>query len=90
MGRLVSVFGLPPDVVAATLGDIGVEEVVSLTTGVSPVYSTDASCNNAIFRIQIPDNLAIGVDRCLQKCNLKRGEQTMNQLQPREDGNATY
>lgn len=62
-------FGLPPDVVAATLGDVGVQEVVTLATG-------------------IPDNLAIGVDRCLQKCNLKRGEQTKTQQQPRIEGNA--
>lgn len=62
-------FGLPPDVVAATLGDVGIKEVVGLATG-------------------IPDNLAIGVDRCLQKCNLKRGEQTKTQQQPRVDGNA--
>ena len=88
MGRSVSVFGLPPDVVAATLGDIGVEEVISLATGVSPIRGAVSSCNNTIFHLQIPDNLAIGVDRCLQKCNLKRGEQTMNQLQPRVDGNA--
>ena len=37
IGLLVLVFGLPPDVVAATLGDIGIEDVVSLATGVSPV-----------------------------------------------------
>jgi hypothetical protein len=37
MGRLVSVFGLPPDVVAATLGDIGVKEVVDIASGVSPI-----------------------------------------------------
>jgi len=62
-------FGLPPDVVAATLGDVGIEEVVSIASG-------------------IPDNMAIGVDRCLQKCGLKRGDQPMTQLQPRVDGNA--
>ncbi|KAF9645283.1 spherulin 1a [Thelephora ganbajun] len=62
-------FGLPPDVVAATLGDVGVKEVVNLATG-------------------IPDNFVIGVDRCLQKCNLKRGQQSKNQQQPRVDGNA--
>jgi len=62
-------FGLPPDVVAATLGDVGIQEVVDIATG-------------------IPDNMAIGVDRCLAKCNLKRGQQTMTQLQPRVDGNA--
>ena len=29
-----TVFGLPPDVVQATLGDIGLEEVTNITTGV--------------------------------------------------------
>jgi len=62
-------FGLPTDVVAATLGDVGIQDVVKLATG-------------------LPDNLAIGVDRCLQKCNLQRGDQTKNQQQPRIDGNA--
>jgi len=62
-------FGLPPDVDAATLGDIGIEDVVKVATGV-------------------PDNMAIGVDRCLQKCGLKRGTQTTNQQQPRVAGNA--
>jgi len=62
-------FGLPPDVVDATLGDIGLELVVKIASG-------------------IPDNLAIGVDRCLKKCNLKRGNQTTLQLQPRVEGNA--
>jgi len=32
---LLLVFGLPPDVVAATLGDVGIKEVVGLATGVS-------------------------------------------------------
>jgi len=62
-------FGLPTDVVAATLGDVGVQEVVELATG-------------------IPDNLAIGIDSCLQKCNIQRGPQTTTQQQPRDDGNA--
>lgn len=62
-------FGLPPDVVAATLGDVGVQEVVDIAIG-------------------IPDNMAIGIDRCLQKCNLRRGQQSTNQQQPRVDGNA--
>jgi hypothetical protein len=30
-----AVFGLPPDVVGATLGDIGIKEVVDIATGVS-------------------------------------------------------
>ena len=84
------VFGLPSDVVAATLGDIGVEEVVDITNGVSVLgaYLIFDSRNNGLFRLQLPDSLAIGVDRCLAKCNLKRGEQTTTQQQPRIEGNA--
>ena len=35
MGLFLLVFGLPPDVVQATLGDIGIQEVVDLASGVS-------------------------------------------------------
>ena len=35
--RFCSVFGLPPDVVDATLGDIGIEEVERIATGVSHI-----------------------------------------------------
>jgi hypothetical protein len=38
--------------------------------------------------IQIPDSMAIGVDKCLQKCNLTRGNQTITQQQPRVAENA--
>jgi len=43
MDLLLSVFGLPPDVVAATLGDVGIEEVVDLASNVSPTRSILAS-----------------------------------------------
>ena len=36
MGPFPLVFGLPPDVVAATLGDVGIQEVVDIASGVSP------------------------------------------------------
>jgi len=62
-------FGLPPDVAQATLGDIGLQDVTNITTGV-------------------PDNMAIGVDRCLKKCNLTRGKQPVKQQQPRVAENA--
>jgi hypothetical protein len=41
--RSLLVFGLPPDVVAATLGDVGIEEVVDLAKGVSPLAAILAS-----------------------------------------------
>ncbi|KAF9790710.1 RmlC-like cupin [Thelephora terrestris] len=62
-------FGLPPNVTQATLGDIGLQEVNDLSTG-------------------IPDSMAIGLDQCLQKCGLTRGNQTMGQQQPRTSDNA--
>jgi hypothetical protein len=48
MGRFCSVFGLPPDVVDATLGDVGVKEVVDIATGVSPFRGSIASSLHAI------------------------------------------
>jgi len=62
-------FGLPPDVVDATLGDIGLEEVVNLAT-------------------RLPDSMATGLQRCLERCNIQRGDQNKNQQQPRVEGNA--
>ena len=48
VGPFSLVFGLPPDVVAATLGDVGVQEVVSLATGVSPTHSMLPSLSHGI------------------------------------------
>ncbi|KAK7683714.1 hypothetical protein QCA50_013090 [Cerrena zonata] len=62
-------FGLPPDIVAASLGGIGVEEVAGLES-------------------KIPDNIALGTDECLKRCNITRGSQPTNQRQPRVSGNA--
>jgi len=62
-------FGLPPDVVAASLGQVGLKEVSNLA-------------------LNIPDNVAVGVQSCLDRCGLKRGTQPMEQLQPRISGNA--
>jgi len=62
-------FGLPPDVVGASLGDAGVEDVAGLALG-------------------IPDNLAIGVQSCLDRCKLQRVTQPTVQQQPRVSGNA--
>jgi len=62
-------FGLNLQVVAATLGDVGLQEVTNIAKG-------------------IPDSMAIGVDACLTKCNLKRGQQPTSQQEPRVAGNA--
>ena len=81
------VFGLPPDIVQATLGDIGLEEVTNLTTTVRFLW-TQHLRNPLISVLQTPDSMAIGVDRCLKKCGLTRGEQTTKQQQPRNAENA--
>lgn len=41
--RFSKVFGLPTDVVWAILGDIGVQEVAELATGVSPTPASYSS-----------------------------------------------
>ncbi len=38
--------------------------------------------------IQIPDNIALGTDECLQRCGLNRGDQPTAQRQPRVSANA--
>jgi len=62
-------FGLPSDIVGASLGDIGLEEVVGIASA-------------------IPDNMALGIQTCLDTCNIQRGTQPTAQLQPRVSGNA--
>jgi len=83
-----TVFGLPPDVTQATLGDIGLQEVTNITTGVRNLHVQYTGRIPLIDSFQIPDNMAIGVDRCLKKCGLTRGEQTTKQQQPRDADNA--
>lgn len=82
-----AVFGLPPNVTQATLGDIGLQEVNDLSTGVC--IRNLPSCGRTLTNsMQVPDNMAIGVDQCLQMCGLTRGNQTMEQQQPRTPDNA--
>ncbi|KAI0309732.1 RmlC-like cupin domain-containing protein, partial [Amylostereum chailletii] len=57
-------FGLPPDIVGATLGGLGVQQVYDLES-------------------KIPDNVILGVDVCLQRCGITRGDQPTAQRQPR-------
>ncbi|KAI0069312.1 RmlC-like cupin [Artomyces pyxidatus] len=62
-------FGLPPDIVGAALGGLGVTEILGLES-------------------KIPDNVAYGVDECLQRCGITRGNQPTAQLQPVDAGNS--
>jgi len=62
-------FGLPPDIVGASLGGLGVQEVANLEN-------------------YIPDNVILGVDECLQRCNIQRTPQNNAQRQPRVSANA--
>ncbi|KAH8105870.1 hypothetical protein BXZ70DRAFT_1004175 [Cristinia sonorae] len=59
--------GLPASVVAAFLGDVGVEEAAGLA---------------------IPNNITLGTDECLQKCNIPFVDQPTKQRQPRVSANA--
>jgi len=61
-------FGIQPDVVDVTLGDIGPDEAVRIAKS-------------------IPDTFAIGVQSCLDKCKIQRGDQPKSQQQPRGGGN---
>ena len=60
------VFGLPSDVVAATLGDVGIQEVVGLTTGLSPtptVYACSSpSLSMSHSSLSFLTILVIGID----------------------------
>lgn len=58
-------FGLPANVVGASLGGLGVQEVAHLAS-------------------LIPDNIALGVDECLAKCGMPKGQlqPTKQQQQP--------
>ncbi|KAI0318174.1 RmlC-like cupin domain-containing protein [Amylostereum chailletii] len=62
-------FGLPPDIVGASLGGVGIVEIQGLES-------------------KIPDNVVLGVDECLQRCGIQRGDQPTAQRQPRVSGNA--
>ena len=69
IGPLHLVFGLPPDVDAATLGDIGIEDVVKVATGVSatfnasvPLFHVVTLCFLFRFRTTWP-SVSTGVSR---------------------------
>jgi len=62
-------FGLPPDIVDVSLGDIGVVQVAEIEA-------------------KIPNNVAFGVEECLKRCGITRGNQPTSQRQPRLPDNA--
>lgn len=80
-------FGLGPDVVSASLGNLGVEEVVGIEAMVSMQLNLPLHFLIQIA-LQIPDNFAIGRQECLDRCGLSRGTQKTTQRQPRVSGNA--
>lgn len=41
-----------------------------------------------MFFMKIPDNMALGVQQCLDTCKIQRSSQPTGQLQPRVSGNA--
>ncbi|KAJ7739896.1 RmlC-like cupin [Mycena metata] len=63
-------FGLPIDIIDATMGGLGIQQVEGLAD-------------------KIPDNIAVGTDECLKRCNIARPPaQPIAQHQPRVSGNA--
>ncbi|KAJ7755897.1 RmlC-like cupin domain-containing protein [Mycena metata] len=63
-------FGLPIDIIDATMGGLGIQQVEGLAD-------------------KIPDNIAVGTDECLKRCNIARPPaQPTAQHQPRVSGNA--
>ena len=66
-----TVFGLPPDIVGAALGGLGVVQIADLEQ-------------------RIPNNIALGVDSCLQACGIQRQNinQPTDQREPRNAFNA--
>ena len=69
--KTFKVFGLPPDIVGAALGGLGVVQIAGLEES-------------------IPNNIALGVDSCLQACGIQRQniQQPTDQREPRNAFNA--
>ncbi|KAI0701224.1 RmlC-like cupin domain-containing protein [Cytidiella melzeri] len=80
-------FGLPPTVVAAALGGVGVEEIAGLE---SKVMLIPCKIERYSFCMQIPDNIALGTADCLQRCGISTptSGQPTDQRQPRVSANA--
>ncbi|KAF9649044.1 RmlC-like cupin, partial [Thelephora ganbajun] len=77
-------FGIQPAVVDATLGDVGLDEVVRIAQSVSTALSIKLKLKLLTHvPIQIPDTFALGVQSCLDKCKIQRGgDQPKKQQQP--------
>lgn len=82
---LFPVFGLPPDVVAAALGNIGIVEIAELASLVSRCTFTSKTF---LTSIQIPDNIISGLDECIKRCGITPGKDLFKQQQPRIAANA--
>lgn len=80
-------FGLPPDVVAASLGQIGVQEVSDIASRVRVIYGRSQAIP-LLSPLQIPDDVALGSSECLRRCNITSGPQPTAQQVPRTSGNA--
>ncbi|KAJ7728464.1 RmlC-like cupin [Mycena metata] len=78
-------FGLPVDIVQATLNGLGIVEIEGLA---QMVCSPEIIFTCRLTWQQIPDNIVAGTDECLARCGLTRPVQPTLQQQPRVSGNA--
>ena len=78
--------GFHPILLLPPLGVLAFKKLLVL----SPRYvlQTYSLVDKAYIRKKIPDNIALGSDECLKRCNITRGEQPTKQRQPRVSANA--
>lgn len=82
------VFGLPPSIVAASLGEIGVEEVAGLAEKACDVPLHINVPGLTSVPAQIPDDVAFGSAECIQRCGINIGVQPTAEQVPRVSANA--
>jgi hypothetical protein len=68
--------------------DPGVLQVAQRFFGLAPSFVAASLGDLGIVEVaeieaNIPNNVALGIDECLQRCNIDRGEQPKSQRQPR-------
>ena len=79
----LTVFGIPPDVADATLGDIGADDAVRILKSVStaPCYKSKLSPLTCVPPpIQIPDTFTLGTQNCLNKAQRDHQPEDQQQL----------
>lgn len=85
-----TVFGLPTDIIAATLDSIGINEIADLESKVCFLRRfTLTQITHILWAIsQIPNNIAQGTRECLARCGIQKMQQPTGQRQVRVAANA--